>query len=185
MNDAELLQAQRQHLGSLLEAIQRCVYFLDASDAKLAWPLTSAVLEQNKKEIARFETLAAINERFAKLQDTLGAAMRHAALLSGEASDTFIKVLTFFEKVGVVDSVTSWQLCRATRNLAAHDYGTDYALVAEHFNALHELVPRLYGTAARFIDYCHDTLGVQPASQDFAPEFEAIVHPHRRPPNAP
>ena len=130
MNDAQLLQAQRQHLGSLLEAIQRCVYFLAASDAKLAWPLTSVVLEQNKKEIARFETLAAINERFAKPQDTLGAAMRHTALLSGEASDTFIKVLTFFEKVGVVDSIASWQLCRTTRNLAAHDYGTDYTLVA-------------------------------------------------------
>jgi hypothetical protein len=111
--------------------------------------------------------------------------MRHTALLSGEASDTFIKVLTFFEKVGVVDSIASWQLCRSTRNLAAHDYGTDYALVAEHFNALHELVPSLYSTAARFVDYCHNTLGIHPATQDFAPEFEATVRSHRRPPSPP
>ncbi len=33
-----------------------------------------------------------------------------------------------------------WQLYRATRNLAAHDYETDYAEIAEHFNALYELL---------------------------------------------
>lgn len=35
-----LLVAQRAHLGDLLEAIQRCVYFLHASDASLPWPLS-------------------------------------------------------------------------------------------------------------------------------------------------
>jgi len=48
--------------------------------------------------------------------------MRYATLLAGEASDTFLKVLEFYEKIGVLDSVSSWQLCRTTRNLAALDY---------------------------------------------------------------
>jgi hypothetical protein len=121
----DTLHAERMHLAGLLEAIQRCVYFLSASDGKLSWPLTAIALEQNKKDIDLFESLAGINERFAKLQDTLGAAMRHSVLLSGETGETFLKVLAFYEKTGVIDSIASWQLCRATHNLAAHDYGTD------------------------------------------------------------
>ncbi len=132
-----VLHAERRHLAGLLEAVQRCVYFLDASDKRIPWPLTAAHLEQNKKDVDLFESLAAINERFAKLQDTLGAAMRHSLVLSGEPGETFLKVLAFYDKAGVIDSVSVWQLCRATRNLAAHDYGTDYAEVAEHFTAPH------------------------------------------------
>lgn len=101
-----VLEAERAHLAGLLEAIQRCAYFLDASERKLAWPLTLNALETHKKEIALFESLAAINERFAKLQDTLGAAMRHAALLAGESGETFLKVLAFYEKIGVLNSLT-------------------------------------------------------------------------------
>ena len=169
------LEAERAHLAGLLEAIQRCVYFLDASDRKHAWPLMPDDLATLKKDIALFESLAAINERFAKLQDTLGAAMRHAVLLAGERADTFLKVLAFYEKVGILDSVAGWQLCRTTRNLAAHDYDTDYAGIAEHFNSLHALIPNLYGDAERFLAYCKEALGVLPTQGDFANEFTAIV----------
>ena len=172
---SDVLQAERMHLAGLLEAIQRCVFFLNASDKKLSWPLTATYLEHNKKNIDLFESLASINERFAKLQDTLGAAMRHSLLLSGESGETFLKVLAFYEKTGVIDSVSSWQLCRATRNLAAHDYGTDYAEVAEHFNALHTLIPTLFGDASRFVEYCQTALDAHPLGMDFASDFAAIV----------
>jgi hypothetical protein len=77
-----------------------------------------------------------------------------------------------------LDSLTAWQLCRTTRNLAAHDYETDYAEIAEHFNSLHALVPNLYGDTARFLAYCQDALGVLPIHADFADEFKAIVRAH-------
>lgn len=83
------LNAEKMHLAGLLEAIQRCVYFLDASSRKLTWPLTSELLEVHKKDVALFEAMASINERFAKLQDTLAAAMRHACILSGEPIDSY------------------------------------------------------------------------------------------------
>ena len=179
------LEAERAHLAGLLDAIQRCVYFLEASDRKLEWPLTPEFLERNKKEIAPFESLAAVNERFAKLQDSLGAAMRHAVLLSGEPGETFLKVLAFYEKVEVLDSVAAWQLCRTMRNLAAHDYETEYEGIAEHFNSVHDLIPGLYGNAARFLVYCRNVLDVLPARGDFAAEFSAVVRgPARRLPPA-
>jgi hypothetical protein len=78
MSTSQLLLDQRLHLAGLLEAIQRCVYFLDASTQTVAWPLTGTHLSARKKDNALFEALAAVNERFAKLQDTIGSAMRHS-----------------------------------------------------------------------------------------------------------
>ena len=72
----DILEAERQYLSRLLEAIQRCVYFLHASDDKIAWPLDEAALGTRRKDKELFQSLSAINERFAKLQDTLGAALK-------------------------------------------------------------------------------------------------------------
>lgn len=169
------LELQKRHLAELLQAIQRCTYFLHASSQKLDWPLDADLLVAKKTDVGLFEILAAINERFAKLQDTLAAAMRHACMLAGEPSDSFLKVLSFYEKLGVIESLDVWQLCRATRNLAAHDYETDYCEIAEHFNALHELCPTLYRTAGRFVAYCRDVLTIEPDANDFALAFSAVA----------
>ena len=85
----KLLIAQQEHLASLLEAVQRCVYFLATSDRRIPWPLTGETLTQRQKDNDLFEALAAVNERFSKLQDTLGSAMRHALILLGEQVDSF------------------------------------------------------------------------------------------------
>jgi hypothetical protein len=165
------LSAEREHLANLLEAAQRCTYFLHASSSKLVWPLDGPALKQRQKDEALFEALAAFNERFAKLQDTLGAAMRHSALLMSETTTPFLKVLALFEKLGVIDSIASWQLCRTARNLAAHDYEIDYALIAEHFNELQALQPVLINAAARLLLVCAQSLGIKPATADFETEF--------------
>lgn len=175
MSTSQLLQDQRQHLAGLIEAIQRCVYFLDASAQDVPWPLSGEHLQAHKKDNALFEALAAVNERFAKLQDTLGAAMRHSLILSGEQADSFIKVLALFEKQGVVSSIEAWQLARTARNLAAHDYETDYHRVAEHFNTLHSLMPEQMAMAAKFVQYCADKLSIGPLGADFANEFAQIA----------
>ena len=101
--------------------------------------------------------------------------MGHSLQLSGEQADSFIKVLAIFEKFQVIDSIEGWQIMRGARNLAAHAYETDYSVVAEHFNALHGLVPVLYGVAGRFVDYCDAQLSVKPLSSDFSGEFAQIM----------
>ena len=64
---------------------------------------------------------------------------------------------------------------RTTRNLAAHDYGIDYLEIAEHFNALRELIPTLYGSARRFLWYCYKNLDALPAHGDFVESFLCIT----------
>lgn len=173
MNNSSLV-AEREHLANLLEALQRCTYFLYASSSKVAWPLDGRGLKQKQKDEALFEALAAFNERFAKLQDTLGAAMRHCALLMSEATTPFLRVLALFEKLEVIESIESWQLCRTARNLAAHDYETDYALIAEHFNELQTLQSVLVKAGSRLLALCAQSLGISPTTTDFESEFQRV-----------
>ncbi|MDN5936719.1 MAG: hypothetical protein L0H75_11205 [Nitrosospira sp.] len=175
----DTLRLASEHLADLLEAIQRCAYFLHQSDSRLDWPLDGAWLTKHRKDVDIYESLAAINERFAKLQDTLAAAMRHSAMLMGEADDGFLKVLAVFEKRGVISSIPDWQRSRTIRNLAAHDYQTEYAQIAQHFNALHELCPGLYTTAHKLLALCQETLDIGPATADFQAEFESVANQTR------
>ena len=169
------LQTERLYLANLLEAIQRCVYFLYCSEQKLVWPLTKEYLLQHKKEVDLFETIAAINERFSKLQDSLAAAMRHTTLLMSEPNDNFLKILSFFEKCGVIESIADWQRSRTARNLSAHDYETDYSGIAEHFNMLHQLSKMLYDTAQRLLILCEEKLMIKPLTGDFTQEFQEVL----------
>ena len=139
MNTAAL-QAERDHLANLLEAVQRCAYFLDSSSSSVHWPLDGPAL-----------ALAAFNERFVKLQDTLAAAMRHSALLMGETTAPFLRVLALFVKLQVIESIESWQVCRTVRNMAAH-------------------------AAARLLKLCAHALDVGPATADFEVEFQAVCN---------
>ena len=118
MNTSTLLDAEKNHLAGLLEAIQRCVYFLHASSHSLSWPLQGGHLLKHKKDNDLFESLA------------------------------------------------------------AHDYETDYELVAAHFNALNEQQSMLFQTAQRFVQYAHQTLKVTPQSNDFSQEFDNITRLH-------
>lgn len=172
---AQPLQAEQLHLAQLLEAVQRCCFHMHASACKLPWPLSGSLLQSRRKDTGLFEVMAAFNERFAKLQDTLGAAMRHAALLMGEVTSPFLRVLSLFEKLGVIESVAAWQLGGTARNLAAHDDDTDDAVIAEHFNQLDALRPALLTTASRLISVCADLLAIQPATDDFSTEFKGVL----------
>ena len=168
------LIAEREHLANLLEAVQRCAHFLHASSSRVKWPLGGPGLKNRQKDEALFGALSAFNERFAKLQDTLGAAMRHCALLMSETTSPFLKVLALFEKLGVIDSIAGWQLCRTARNLAAHDDETDYALIAEHFNEFQTLQPVLVEAASRLLTLCARDPGVMPTTADFEAEFQRV-----------
>jgi hypothetical protein len=161
-------------MGELLEALQRNAYFLHASARALPWPIEAELLAERRKDLQLFTELAAFNERFGKLQDSLGHAMRHAALLAGEPVDRFLKVLAFYEKVGVLDAIASWQTIRLARNQAAHAYTVDDKGTAAHFNDMHTLLPALLGTSVRFVAFVSDTLGVCPEPGHFTAEFEVL-----------
>ena len=170
-----LLEESRKHLGDLIEACQRCTWHLNATAARVEWPLTATRLSERQMDLGLFEPLAAINERFAKLQDLLGTTMRHLCELCGERTDTFLRVLAFCEKAGVIESSEAWHACRSLRNRAAHDYGTDFELTAGHFNALHDQIPVLSGVTLALAAYAKQALGIEPDDPTVA---EALARLH-------
>lgn len=174
--ERNLLEQQRNLLAERLDAIERCLHFLSVSAAKLNWPLEEAFLRKQKKNADLFETLAALNERFSKLQDILAATMRQAAGLAGEETGNFLRVLSFFEKCGVVEDSETWQACRTFRNLSAHEYSTDPLETADHFNSLIRLAPFLARTSGSLLNFCRENLQVSPKAGDFSAEFpEALA----------
>jgi hypothetical protein len=84
-----LLEESRRHLGDLIEACQRCAWHLNATAARVEWPLTAPKLSERQMDLGLFEPLAAINERFARLQDLLGTTMRHLCEKSGTGAVLF------------------------------------------------------------------------------------------------
>jgi hypothetical protein len=57
------LDDSRGHLADLVEACQRCAWHLDATAARIEWPLTPATLEQRQMDLGLFEPLAAYHRR--------------------------------------------------------------------------------------------------------------------------
>lgn len=162
-----LLEESRGHLADLLEACQRCGWYLQASAASIRWPVSGKELAERSKDLEFYERLAAINERFGKLQDLLTTTMRHLCVLGGEKTESFLQVASFCSKVGILASLEEWQACRSLRNRAAHAYGIDYTETAGHFNAMHAQIPLLTGTVVRLSDYARRTLDIEAADQSF------------------
>ena len=162
-----LLEESRGHLADLLEACQRCAWYLQASAASIRWPLSGKELAERSKDVEFYERLAAINERFGKLQDLLSTTMRHLCVLSGENNDSFLRVASFCSKVGILESLETWQAYRSLRNRAAHAYGIDYTETAGHFNAMHSQIPFLTGSVVRLSDYIRRTLTIEAVDTSF------------------
>ena len=162
-----LLEESRGHLADLLEACQRCAWYLQASAASIRWPLSGKELAERSKDVEFYERLAAINERFGKLQDLLSTTMRHLCVLSGENNDSFLRVASFCSKVGILESLETWQAYRSLRNRAAHAYGIDYTETAGHFNAMHAQIPFLTGSVVRLSDYIRRTLTIKAVDTSF------------------
>jgi hypothetical protein len=173
------LSLEKRHLAGLLEAVQRCSYFLNGLDDSLPFPLSGEALRSRCKDRGLFDSLAALNERYSKLQDTCASVMRHAAMLSAERTETFLAVLSFYEKVGVIDSVEGWQRIRMIRNMASHDYETSYAKISEHFNAIHSSIPQLLRTGVRLVEFCAQSLAVVPNAGEFSGDYLKISERYR------
>jgi hypothetical protein len=133
-------------MAELLEALQCNAKILLASARALPWTIEAALLAERRKDLRLPSELTAFDERVGKLRDSLGRAMRHTVLLAGEPVDRFLKVLAFYDKVGVLDGNASWQTIRLARNQAALAYTVDDTGTAAHFNDLHELLPALLGS---------------------------------------
>ena len=108
------------------------------------------------------ETLAAFRVRFSEFQEHLGKAMRAVAIEEEVEVERFGSVLTFMEKLGVLDSTEHWKLIRELRNAVNHDYEEDAARLIQLFTEILKATPELFECHQRLLDFCAHAYGVKP-----------------------
>lgn len=112
-----LLAQQQKLLAEKLQVLQRL-------EDGLAWSLDhlpeleAAALD----DPAVAERVAAIVDRFCKLQDQLAGAMRHVHSMLGEKQRSFHDVVTWAVSEQILPGESLWLELRSLRNRLTHEY---------------------------------------------------------------
>lgn len=110
-------------------------------------PQTLGPNDLQNPEIA--ERIAAINDRFTKLQDQLAGALRHAHAMLGERYRSAVRV-------GILADTPIWLELRALRNRLTHDYELEAPGVLELLRAIRDNADSLSAILVRFRTSCRD-----------------------------
>lgn len=145
-----LFQEQQALLGRQLAVLQRLQDGLRFSAGRLRWPID--VSDLDNPEMA--ERLAALNDRFAKLQDQLAGAMRHAHAMLGERYRTYFDVIAWATHEGIIASPEVWLELRTLRNQLTHDYDLDAQTAVKYLNALRDNMDTLLTMIGKFEERC-------------------------------
>ncbi|MBN2679715.1 MAG: hypothetical protein JXR24_05750 [Acidithiobacillaceae bacterium] len=145
-----LYQEQQALLGRQL-AVLRCLRDgLRFTAGRLRWQITATDLDDPEAA----ERLAALNDRFAKLQDQLAGALRHAHTMLGERYRTFFDVITWMAHESIITSPEVWLELRSLRNQLTHDYDLDAQAAVRYLNALHDNMDALIAIVEKFEGVC-------------------------------
>jgi len=153
-----LYQEQQALLGRQLAVLLRLRDGLRYSAGRLRWPITAVDLDDPEAA----ERLAALNDRFTKLQDQLAGAMRHAHTMLGERYRSYFDVITWMTHEGIITDPEVWLELRTLRNQLTHDYDLEAQTAVEYLNALHDNQGTLLAIVERFAGVCQK-YGLLPA----------------------
>jgi hypothetical protein len=106
------------------------------------------------------ESLAAFRVRFSEFQEQLGKAMRAVAMQEEQDVDSFGSVLSFMERLRVIDSSEHWKLIRELRNAVNHEYEENAVRLSAFFEQLQLEVPVLQGYFAALVQWCRKAYGL-------------------------
>lgn len=96
------------------------------------------------------ERVAAIVDRFCKLQDQLAGAMRHAHTMLGERQRNFNDVVTWAVSEHILPNETTWLELRSLRNRLTHEYD----LASDDMPELMALIRQAETTLTAATDQC-------------------------------
>jgi len=146
-----LYQEQQALLRRQLAVLRRLRDGLRYSAQRLRWPITASDLDDPEAA----ERLAALNDRFTKLQDQLAGATRHAHTMLGERYRSYFDVITWMAHEGIITNPEVWLELRTLRNQLTHDYDLEAQTAAQYLNALHDSMDTLTAILERFEAVCH------------------------------
>ena len=131
----------QMYLDELDRHISRLEKNLNYLDRSYNFPLKAEYIEKMLEDDEEILILDSIAYRFAKLQDSLGKALRVFLYEVGENVDnmSMIDVLNLSERLGLEINPKIWMESRKIRNEISHEYIIDYDKVANALNDMKEL----------------------------------------------
>jgi len=153
-----LFQDQQTLLAQQFDVLHRLRAGIAFTRRRLPDTLTPAGMED--PEIA--ERIAALNDRFTKLQDQFAGALRHAYSMTGERYRSFLDVVTWAVQHAIIPNPQDWYELRTLRNRLTHDYDLNADGAFEVIQALLGSIDTLGETINRFESVCQKT-GLLPA----------------------
>ena len=107
------------------------------------------------------ERVAALNDRFTKLQDQLAGALRHAHAMLGERYRSYADVVAWAVHLGILPDAPTWLELRALRNRLTHDYDLEAASALELHQLIRGSAATLEGIRRQFEAACRES-GLMP-----------------------
>lgn len=149
------LAQQKALLNEKIRILQRL-------DSQLQWSLDHlpSIDGNNLHDPAIGERIAAIVDRFCKLQDQLAGALRHAHNLLGEKQRSFQDVVTWAIAQQLLPSHDAWLELRSLRNRLTHEYDLETDRMPELLELIREGKTTLGAAIERFVALC-EQLGLR------------------------
>ncbi len=146
----EALKAQRLLLGQQLDVLHRLLTGLHFSLSRLDDATVLAVSDD--PEVA--ERIAAMTDRFCKLQDQLAASLKHAFNLTGAHYRSYDDVVRWACAVNIAASSTLWMELRALRNQLTHEYDTQSEQAIDLVHNIRDATTDLQAMVNRYTAWC-------------------------------
>lgn len=147
-----LFGQQQALLAEKLQVLGRLQAGLEWSFGRLP-PLTT----DSTRDHAVSERIAAIVDRFTKLQDQFAGALTHAHSMLGEKSRGFTDVLTWAVEQNVLPDTRTWLELRSLRNRLTHEYDLESEQVPELVALVREALATRIACIKRFDTVCRST----------------------------
>ncbi len=144
-----VLAQQRRLLAEKLQVLARIETGLRWSLERLPEVTPSAV-----DDPATAERMAAIVDRFCKLQDQLAGALRHAHSMSGEQQRSFHDVVTWAVTAGILPDRATWLELRSLCNQLTHEYDPASTALPELIELIRQGHETLGTSITMFRDLC-------------------------------
>lgn len=144
-----LLEQQRALLQHKIDVLNRLQSGLEWSFQRLP-----ELTDDNISDPAVSERVAAIVERFTKLQDQLAGGLQHAHIMLGEKRRSFADVVDWAVKQEILPDNDTWLELRSLRNWLTHEYDPESDQLPELIALVRNALATLTACIERFSKTC-------------------------------
>lgn len=119
------------------------------------------ITDWDELSLEQHEILAAFRIRFSEFQEHLAKCMKAIAIEEEVDVQRFGAVLSFMEKLNILESVERWKIIRELRNAVNHEYEDDAERLAQFFEEMLKAAPELFDCHQKLLRFCEEAYEIK------------------------